>query len=160
MSRWREIKNKTDKTLDGKNTEEVFEPISLMTRFKAFIVDSFMITMPIMYFVVYMVMGSGEAFSEDRVYGWAIILALHAFVILGFLIIKKETPGMRAYKLKLIHSSAQKQINIFQILLRYILMLITSVTIFGLLPFFRKDKKTFQDLFSNTYLSIDEETTK
>lgn len=161
MARWRDIKNnKVEKTTDENILETSSKPISLFTRFKAFIVDSFMITMPIMYFVVYVIMGSGDNFSQNKVFGWTIILALHALVILNFLIIKKETPGMRAYNLKLIHTDPEKKINIFQIIVRYIIMIISSITIFGLLPFFRKDRKTFQDLFSNTYFSLNDKSIK
>jgi uncharacterized RDD family membrane protein YckC len=158
MARWRDIKNNRvekpieKEELDSSNSST---PISLFTRFKAFIVDSFMITMPIMYFVIYIVMGSGDNFSQNKALGWSIILGAHALVMLAFLFIKKETPGMRAYGLKLIHSNPNKNINIFQILIRYILTL-PSIIALGSVPFFRKDRKMFHDLISNTYFSLND----
>ncbi len=156
MARWRDIKHNKGTKLDQTTSTDSSMPTPLMLRFKAFIVDSFMITMPIMYFVVYMVMGSGDNFSQNKLFGWSIILALHAVVILGFLIIKKETPGMRAYELKLVHIDNDKKVNLFQIFLRYIFTLLSSITIFGFIPFFRKDKKTFQDLISFSYIIVDD----
>ena len=151
MSRWRKVKNKIDKNLKSESLIIKSEtPVPLMIRFKAFIVDSFMITMPIMYIVVYLVMGSGDNFSQNKVFGWSVILVLHAAILLGFLIFKKETPGMRAYSLKLTHSNSGKKVNIFQIIVRYILTM-PSIVLFGLIPYFRKDKRMFHDLFSNTY---------
>ncbi len=160
MARWRDIKNnKLDSTSKKEeNQESSSQPISLFTRVKAFLVDSFMITMPIMYFVIYMVMGSGDNFAQNKAMGWSIILALHALVILAFLVIKKETPGMRAYGLKLIHINPEKKVNIIQILIRYVCLILSSVTVFGLLPYFRKDRKTLQDILSGTYLSINDKS--
>ena len=37
---------------------------------KAAITDSFMLLMPIMYIVFYLVMGGREGFAEDKLMGW------------------------------------------------------------------------------------------
>ena len=154
MARWRDIKQNKTSTLDkkkGSNSEE--EGVvcaSPLNRMKAYIVDSFMITMPVMYIVIYLIIGDLVAFSEQKLYGWSIILGFHGAIMIWFWIAKKESPGMRAYELKLIHNNPNQHINILQLVARYIITVISSVTFFSLLPFFRKDKKAFQDLLTNT----------
>jgi len=43
-------------------------------KFKAFLTDSFMLVMPIMYVVFYLVMGGREGFAEHKILGWLYIL--------------------------------------------------------------------------------------
>jgi uncharacterized RDD family membrane protein YckC len=155
MARWRDIKQNRA-TLDKKKSKQTIQEsktivcASVLNRFKSYIVDTFMITMPIMYFVIYLVIGSLQEFSAVKLYGWGIILALHSFAILAFWIIKKESPGMRAYELKLINDNPNKSINIFQYLIRYIITLISSITLLCLVPLFRKDNRALQDMISGT----------
>jgi hypothetical protein len=39
-------------------------------KIKAFLTDSFMLVMPIMYVVFYLIMGGREGFEEHKVMGW------------------------------------------------------------------------------------------
>jgi len=48
-----------------------------LTKFKAFLIDNFMLLMPIMYVVFYLIMGGRSGFAEHKIYGWiAIFLPL------------------------------------------------------------------------------------
>jgi uncharacterized RDD family membrane protein YckC len=98
-------------------------------------------------------MGSGEAFSEDRIKGWSIILIVHLLLIIFFWYVKSQTPGLKAYQLKIVDVISKDKISLAQSLIRYVATLFAVVSFFLIfLPFIRKDKKTFQDIVSNTII--------
>ena len=64
-----------------------------------------------------------------------------------------QTPGCRAYEIKLVDSRTGKRAHPLAIALRYYFELISIITIIGLLmAFFRKDHKCLHDLLSGTVL--------
>ncbi len=146
--RFRDIKKgKIDKKAD----EVKIEFASIRDRLKAGITDSFMLLMPIMYIVFYLVMGSREAFAEDRLMGWI-------YIIIPFIIVQSlflyfgdgQTPGYKSYDLKVIDINTNQRPTIYQILLRSILTL-TSITILPILyMLIRKDKRAIYDVITNT----------
>ena len=147
--RWRESKKGIKKEVQSKQPLYVIAPFS--RRLKAFIVDSFMLLMPILYIVFYLIFGSREAFAEHMGMGWGIILLSYGFITTLFLIRKSQTPGYKAYEIELKELSSLKTPSWQRILLRYSMMLITTATLFGLLvPLFRKDKLALYDLLSRT----------
>ena len=124
---------------------------SLGDKIKAFITDSFMLLMPIMYVVFYLVMGSREGFGEDRLMGWIYILVPLVIVQTLFFTFSAQTPGYRAYNLMLIDESTGKKPSLFIIIFRNLSAILSFFTIFGwVMMFFRKDRKTLHDLLSNT----------
>ena len=105
MARWRDTKHnknnlKEDASIKEKSIQLESSPLS--TRLRAFLTDTFLITTPILYIVIYLIMGSGEAFSEDRIKGWSIILIVHLLLIIFFWFVKSQTPGLKAYDLKIV----------------------------------------------------------
>ncbi|MCP4970197.1 MAG: RDD family protein [Arcobacter sp.] len=153
MSRWRDIKQnkviKEEQVIVEKKDEITCAPI--LSRIKAFITDTFLITTPIFYIVIYLIMGSGETFSLYRVEGWGLILIIHLAIILAFWLKTGQTPGMKAYNIKVINNKTKNRISIFSGIIRYFILLLCIISIFGLFTiYFRKDNKTFQDIFSNT----------
>ena len=156
MARWRDTKNTRNKDINpvSKKKEIVqIESSPLGKRLRAFITDTFLITTPILYIVIYLIMGDGEAFSQDRVKGWSIILVIHLLLIIFFWFVKNQTPGLKAYQLKIVNATNKERISFIQSLTRYVATLFSIVSFFLIfLPFFRKDKKTFQDLVSNTII--------
>lgn len=156
MARWRDTKqNKSNHKKDTSIKEEntLIESSPLSTRLRAFLTDTFLITTPILYIVIYLIMGSGEAFSEDRIKGWSIILIVHLLLIVFFWFVKGQTPGLKAYQLKIVDTLSKNRITLIQSLIRYVATLFAVVSFFLIfLPFMRKDKKTFQDLISNTII--------
>lgn len=120
-------------------------------KIKAFITDSFMLLMPIMYIVFYLVMGGREAFGEHRILGWISILLPLVFVQTLFLAKTAQTPGYRAYDLMLIDESTGEKPSLFIILFRNLCAILSFFTVIGwAMMFFRKDAKTLHDLLSNT----------
>jgi uncharacterized RDD family membrane protein YckC len=119
---------------------------------KAAITDSFMLLMPVMYIVFYLVMDGREDFAQHRLMGWIYILV--PFIIIQSLFMyygDGQTPGYKNYNLKVVDINTHKKPPLFSILFRNIAMLLSITTIFGwLMMFFRKDKRGLHDILSNT----------
>lgn len=157
MSRWRDVKHKKNvkKDIQDENSFDTFSA-SLSSRFKAFLTDSFLISTPIVYIVIYLIMGSGDDFAKDRLLGWSLILGSSLLIFVFFWYVKCQTPGMKAYSLKIVNLQ-KNRISFIQSVIRYIMTLIAICSIFLLLiPFFNKNRRTFQDIISNTFI-INEE---
>jgi uncharacterized RDD family membrane protein YckC len=152
MSRWRDIKqgkvtpkNEKQKTLD-------FIIAPPVNRVKAFITDTFMLLMPLMYIVFYLVMGSREEFAQHMLAGWVYIFVPHFFIIIAFWFFKSQTPGYKAYSIKLVDNNLKRP-SLFRLVVRYFAFVLSAISVFGLfLVIARKDKKTLHDLISGTML--------
>ncbi len=120
-------------------------------KFKAFLTDSFMLVMPIMYVIFYLVMGGREGFAEHKILGWLYILIPLIIIQTIFMYKTGQTPGYRAYDITLIDESTGEKPSLFIIFFRNTAAVLSLFTIFGwLMMFFRKDSKTLHDLLSNT----------
>ena len=127
--------------------------VSNLTKFKAFVTDLFMITTPIIYIVIYLIFQSKEMFEQNMLIGWICILIPNYIITTLFLIIKGQTPGLKAYEIKLIDKNTKDNIGFLQATLRYILFILSIILIlFPLLPIIRKDNQTIQDLLSSTII--------
>ncbi len=149
MPRWREVKHKKIKK---EQTKEIIKYAKISDRLKAFLTDTFMITMPILYIVIYLIMGSREEFRAHMAKGWLYIVVFHYISVMLLWIFKAQTPGMKAYGIKIV-SKNLKKISFLQATIRYFLMPISILSIVGvLIAFFRKDRQTLHDLLSFTLL--------
>ena len=120
-------------------------------KIKAFLTDAFMLVMPIMYVVFYLIMGGREAFAEDMLMGWIYILLPLILVQTVFFYRTGQTPGYRAYDIILIDEHSKKRPSLFTILFRNMAAILSLFTLLGwALMFFRKDSKTLHDLLSST----------
>lgn len=153
--RFRDVKQKKHTAGEPRNEEEKtalqYPYASPGSKFKAFITDSFMLLMPIMYVVFYLVMGSREAFAEDKLMGWVYIVLPLMLVQTAFLFKTGQTPGYRAYNLTLIDETTGAKPSLLLILFRNFCTLLSFFTVIGwVMMFFRKDRKTLHDLLSRT----------
>ncbi len=158
MAKWRDVKQNRIKQEKNSimNESQNSDSASLPSRLKAFLTDTFLITTPIFYIVIYLIMGSGAEFAQNRTLGWGIIFFVHALLILIFWLKNGQTPGLKAYDLKLVDNSTKQRVSVKQVLIRYTTTLIAVISIFLLfVPFFNKNKKTFQDILSNTIIIND-----
>ena len=152
MSKWRDVKqNRAEKYVSKKVLHSPLNFVSIAKRFKAFLTDTFLITTPILYIVIYLVMGSGQEFSENRSLGWGIIFTIHFVIIAIFWLKNGQTPGLKAYDLKLVDNKTDAKVSVLQTIIRYSATLFSIISIFFIFtPFVNKEKKTFQDIVSNT----------
>jgi uncharacterized RDD family membrane protein YckC len=124
-------------------------------KIKAFLTDAFMLVMPIMYVVVYLVMDGREGFAEHKLLGWVYILIPLVSVQTIFMHLSGQTPGYRAYNMTLIDENTQERPSLFVIIFRNLSAILSLFTILGwALMFFRKDNKTLHDLLSATAVVI------
>ncbi len=123
---------------------------SLSSRFKAFLTDLFLVSTPITYIIIYIFFDGGKDFANHRILGWSLILGISAFIITFFWYVKKQTPGMKAYELKIVNYKNER-ISYIQALIRYLATFFAICSVFlTFVAFFRKDKRTFQDIISQT----------
>ncbi len=119
---------------------------------KAFLTDTFMIFMPIFYFVIYVVFDNLKNAGEHKVEAWTYTLIAY-FVIQTIFMFKDEgrTPGMRAQSLKVIDVASLDKPSLFSIVFRNFALILSALTFFGwVMMFFRKDQRGLHDLLSNT----------
>ena len=155
-TRFRDIKkgnikdiSKKEKKIEAKDNNNY---ASIGDRFKAFLTDLFMLLMPIMYFVVYVIVGGREGFSHNMLMGWIYIIIPNFILVVIFFAKKSQTPGCKAYNIKLVDRDGNRAL-IGAIILRYYIELLSLVTIIPLfMPFFHKYKKSLQDIISATHL--------
>ena len=119
---------------------------------KSALTDSFMLLMPIMYAVFYLVMGSREEFRDNMLMGWIdILIPFIAIQSAFFYFGDGQTPGYKNYDLKVVDISTLKRPSLIKIVIRNILMVFALISLFGwAIMFFRKDKRGLHDILSGT----------
>jgi len=148
MSRWRDVKHNKIVTKEEKLPS--FTISSPLIRVKAFVTDTFMILMPLLYIVFYLVMGSREEFAENMLAGWAYTFTPHFFIIISFWFFKSQTPGYKAYDIKLVDNNLKKP-SLSRLIIRYFAFALSIPLVAGLFfALLRKDKKSLHDLASGT----------
>ena len=151
--RFREIKQGKvqEQTPKVKSLSEQNDYASVGLKIKAFLTDAFMLLMPIMYVVFYLVMDGREDFAEHKLLGWFSILLPLIIVQTLFMYKTGQTPGYRAYHITLIDEQTKKKPSLFIIVFRNLAAILSLFTFLGwALMFFRKDNKTLHDLLSAT----------
>lgn len=151
--RFRDVKQgkvqKETPKVEPETTNEDYASVGM--KIKAFLTDAFMLLMPIMYVVFYMIMEGREGFAEHKLLGWLYILLPLVIVQTIFMIKTGQTPGYRAYNITLIDENTKEKPSLFIILFRNLAAILSLFTILGwMLMFFRKDNKTLHDLLSAT----------
>ena len=130
-------------------TKQKAKIASRIERAKAFLIDIFLLYVPVLY-VCYFVLGSKEAFLGNQ----AVIFACSAFfgvVQALFLSTKAQSPGLKAYDLYLIDIKKGRKLSFLRVILRYIAFLISASLLFGLLmSLLRKDGLALHDLLSQS----------
>jgi len=162
-ARFRDVKKGNIKHIE-KKSKKASSSLKFATNFqktKSAITDSFMLLMPIMYIVFYLVMGSREEFAQHRLEGWIYILVPFIIVQSAFMFKGNgQTPGYKNYNLKVVDINTHQTPPLFSIIFRNIAMILSIVTIFGwAMMFIRKDKRGLHDLLSNTaVISVENES--
>ncbi|OPA75874.1 hypothetical protein BFG04_05360 [Campylobacter pinnipediorum subsp. pinnipediorum] len=123
-------------------------PISI--RIKAFIVDMFMILMPILYITTYIILDGKKDFQNSQIAIFA-CNAMFGIILSIFFIKLAQTPGYKSQQIYLISLKSGKKITFFQAIFRYVCFIFAGCSIVGLLLcFFRKDRLNLHDLMTKT----------
>lgn len=151
MAKQRFRKSKKEKKPSEKSITKREDLASSGVKIKAFLTDSFMLVMPIMYIVIYMVLDGREGFQSNMLWGWVLILFPLVVVQTLFMHFTGQTPGYRAYDITLIDNHTQRTPTWGIILFRNLSAILSLFTLIGwALMFFRKDHKNLHDLLSAT----------
>ncbi|QOP42058.1 RDD family protein [Sulfurimonas marina] len=147
--RFRDLK-KQKKNQQNKQEKKQLLYAKYSDKVKALIVDMFMIYAPILYFIAYVVMGSKEEFQASQL---APFIAVSIYGVIYAILIAKfgQTPGKKAYLIKVVDDKTQKNISFFRAVCRFIMFLFSATILLGLLtPFYRKDRKALHDIVCGT----------
>ncbi|HIP02666.1 MAG TPA: RDD family protein [Campylobacterales bacterium] len=153
--RWRDVKqNKIthkDEAKEIKETESSLPYATYGDKIKAFITDTFLLSMPIFYAVIYLVFGNREGFQNDMLLGWFYILGPLGVVIVLFYFISGQTPGMKAYDIKVIDNKTGEKPSLLLAILRFFFFNVVLFSFIGLFfSFLREDRRGIYDLLSGT----------
>jgi uncharacterized RDD family membrane protein YckC len=145
--RFRKLKQKTKHKLPPKiKIIYAFYP----DKIKALITDMFMIYAPILYVIAYVIMDGKDAFQSSQVAPFFGVL-LYGLIYAGLIAKFGQTPGKKAYDIKVVDAKTLKNISFFRAFARFIAFLFSATIIVGLLtPLFRKDKKALHDILCHT----------
>ena len=149
--RFRKLKKQSNaRQKESPKSDNAVSYASIPERIKALITDMFMIYIPILYVITYVVMGGKEEFQSST---WAPFVGVALYgLIYSFLLHKYgQTPGKKAYAIKVVDAKTHKNMTFFQAFVRFVSFLFSATIFIGiLLPFYRKDKRSLHDLMSNT----------
>lgn len=151
--RFRKLKKNRNIT-DKKEAQKLtYAPYSY--RVKAFITDLFMIYAPILYIVTYIVLDGKDEFQSSQL-GPLIGVTLYGLIYAALLSKFGQTPGKKAYEMRVVDDRSGKNISFFRAIVRFIAFLFTATTLLGLfVPFYRRDKKALHDLICKTVVVVE-----
>ncbi len=147
--RFRDLK-KQKKQQQSQKKLPVVKYVSYPDKIKAFITDMFMIYAPILYIITYLVMGGKDEFQSSQL---APLIGVSLYGLVYALLIAKfgQTPGKKAYTMKVVDDKTYEKIGFFKALCRFMAFLFSATILLGLLtPFYRKDKKALHDIICST----------
>jgi len=127
-------------------------------RIKALITDMFMIYAPILYGITYIVLNGKDDFQAS---GLAQFAGVASYGLVYAILLSKfgQTPGKKAYEMKVVDDTTGKQIGFFRALVRFVAFLFTATTLLGLfLPFYTKQKKALHDIICGTIVVVEKKT--
>ncbi len=131
--------------------DDEYDYASVGNKIKAFLTDAFMLVMPIMYMVFYLVLGSREEFRDNMLMGWIYIVVPLVIVQTIFMYKTGQTPGYRAYNITLIDNTTKQKPSLGVVLFRNLSAVLSMLTLLGwAVMFFRKDNRNLHDLLSAT----------
>jgi uncharacterized RDD family membrane protein YckC len=146
--RWRKLKQTKIKRQDHGEKKIVYAVYT--DKIKAFITDLFMIYMPILYIITYVVLGGKKAFLASTAAHFSGV-ALYGLIYAIFIWRSGQTPGKKAYEIQVVDAVTLERISFVRAICRFVAFLFTAMTIVGaFLPFYRKDKRALHDLICGT----------
>lgn len=156
--RFRKLKQKTkNKNFIHEKFKQKVQYAYYPLKIKAFITDMFMIYAPILYVLAYVVMDGKDEFQASQM---APLIAVCTYGLIYATLISKfgQTPGKKAYAIKVVDDKTYKNISFIRACLRFIAFLFSATIVIGLIiPWYRKDKKALHDIICSTVEIVEEE---
>ena len=153
--RFRKLKKQKTKSQIKKEQKDGVVYARYADRVKALITDMFMIYTPILYVITYVFMGGKDAFLDSQL---APLIGMLIYGLIYSVLLTKlaQTPGKKAYTMKVVDYRTHKNISFFRALLRYFAFLFSATILFGALtPFYRKDNRALHDLIAKTVVIVE-----
>jgi uncharacterized RDD family membrane protein YckC len=149
----KQTKNNNNLTKQNKTKMDLLFP-TYIDRIKAFIVDMFMIYIPILYIIAYVALSGKDEFQASSLAQFSGV-AIYAVIYALFLSKTGQTPGKKAYAMKVVDARSEENLSFLQAMLRFVSFLISATTLLGLLlPLYRKDKKSLHDIMSSSKVIV------
>ena len=126
-----------------------------LDRFKSFVIDMFMIYLPILYIVAYLIFSGKDDFNSTQI---APLIAISSYGLIEsiFISLKRQTPGCKAYDILVVNDDGSN-LSLFKSIARFFLFLFSCTIILGVLSiFYRKDRKALYDYMLKTKVVYDE----
>jgi len=93
----------------------------------------------------------GKDDFQDSQYAILVGVTLYGLIYATLIAKMGQTPGKKAYTMKIVDFKTEKNIGFFRALLRFISFLFSATILLGLfLPFYRKDNRALHDLMAGT----------
>ena len=148
--RFRDLKkqSQTNKRVKSEQQKVVFAKYT--DKIKALITDTFMMYIPILYIITYVFLDGKDDFQASQS---APFIAVSLYGLIYALFISKfgQTPGKKAYNIKVVDAKTHRQISFFRAFFRFIAFLFSATILLGLIvPLYRKDKRALHDLLAKT----------
>ena len=155
--RFRKLKKQAKiKQENIKQSQERVHYATIPDRIKAFITDMFMIYAPILYVITYLFLGGKDEFQSSDLAPFIGVL-LYGIIYVVFLWKSGQTPGKKAYTIRVVDAKTYEKITLLQATVRFIGFLFSATILIGfILPFYRKDKRSLHDLIANTVVLAEE----
>jgi len=148
--RFRKLKQQSKQQHQNNPDIKKVDYVRVVDKIKAFITDMFMIYVPILYILAYVVMGGKDEFQASEL---APLVAVSGYGIVYAIFISKsgQTPGKKAYNMKVVDDATHERISFVRAICRYIAFLFSATILLGLFTgFYRKDKKPLHDVLCKT----------
>jgi len=149
--RFRKLKKQSrQKSNTIKNNKSNIKLARNVDKIKAFITDMFMIYIPILYLLTYVVLNGKDDFQASTMAPLAGVL-LYGFI--SSILIAKfgQTPGNKAYTMKVVDASTHELISFPRACLRFISFIFSATFVLGLfVGIYRKDNASLHDLIVKT----------
>lgn len=120
----------------------------IIKRLKAFIIDLFLIAIPLLYITTYVILDGKDDFQNNQMAIFAVWLVF-GFIQSLFFTYKAQSPGYKAQQIYCVNLQG-KTAGFFWYLFRYIMFVFGFIIGGSILCFFRKDKRNLHDLLSDT----------
>ena len=119
-------------------------------RVKAFITDMFMIYIPVLYLLTYVILNGKDDFQSSTV---GPLTGVVLYGLISSVLIAKfgQTPGNKAYTMKVVDASTHELISFPRAFFRYICFILSATFVLGLfVGIYRKDNASLHDLIAKT----------